>query len=132
MHTYTQAGVYTIMLIARNADGCMDTAVHMLRVNDIFTLWAPSAFSPGSGKANGYWYPRGLGIDSSDYYLAIYDRWEQIVFETREMPKGTNLTPSEVMTISVADNEWEPGGWNGGYMNDMTKMVPVGSYIWYV
>ena len=132
MHTYTQAGSYTVMLIARNADGCLDTAVHMLRVNEIFTLWAPSAFSPGSGKANGYWYPRGLGIDSSNYYLAIYDRWGQIIFETREMPKGTNLSPSEVITLSIANNEWEPGGWNGGYMNDMTKIVPAGSYIWYI
>ncbi len=132
MHTYHNPGVYMVMLIARNNEGCVDTAIHTLKVNEIFTLWAPSAFSPGSGKSNGYWYPRGFGIDSSDYYLAIYDRWGQIIFETREMPKGTNLTPSEVTTTSIADETWEPGGWNGGYMNDMHKLVPVGSYIWYV
>ena len=132
MHTYNQAGVYTVMLIARNIDGCVDTAIHILNVNDYFTLWAPSAFSPGSGKANGFWYPRGLGIDSSDYYLAIYDRWGQIIFETRNMPKGTNLTPSEVITQTMMNNNWEPGGWNGGYQNDITRLVPTGSYIWYV
>ena len=66
------------------------------------------------------------------YYLAIYDRWGQIIFETRNMPKGTNLTPSEVITQTMMNNNWEPGGWNGGYQNDITRLVPTGSYIWYV
>ncbi|NMD00289.1 MAG: PKD domain-containing protein, partial [Bacteroidales bacterium] len=132
MHTYTQPGVYEILLIARNGEGCADTAIHALKVNEVFTLWVPTAFTPGSGNGNGYFYPRGLGIDSSDYYLAIFDRWGQVIFETRVFPPATNLTPSETMTLSATQINWQPGGWNGGYNNDPTKLVPVGTYTWYV
>jgi hypothetical protein len=55
-----------------------------------------------------------------------------IIFETTEFPPATNLTPSEVMSMEAINANWKPGGWNGGYMNDLTKMVPVGTYTWYV
>lgn len=132
MHTYNQPGVYEILLIAKNGEGCADTAMHALKVNEVFTLWVPTAFTPGNGNGNGYFYPRGLGIDSSDYYLAIYDRWGQVIFETHVFPPATNLTPSEVMTLSATQLQWQPGGWNGGYNNDPTRPVPVGTYTWYV
>jgi PKD repeat protein len=132
MHTYTQPGVYAVLLIASNSEGCADTALHYVKINETYTLWVPTAFTPGSGKGNGYFYPRGLGIDSSDYYFAIFDRWGQLIFETRIFPRGTIVTPSEVISLSVSQLNWEPGGWNGGYNNDLSRLVPVGTYTWYV
>ncbi len=132
LHTYTQPGVYPVLLIARNSEGCADTALHYIKINEIYTLWVPTAFTPCSGKGNGYFYPRGLGIDSSDYYLAIFDRWGQLVFETHILPPATNLTPTETISMSLSQLNWEPGGWNGGYKNDLSKIVPVGTYTWYV
>ncbi|MCX7954035.1 MAG: PKD domain-containing protein, partial [Bacteroidales bacterium] len=132
LHSFTQPGIYPVTLIAKNNEGCTDTVTYYIKINEIFTLWAPNAITPGLYTGNAYFYPRGLGIDSTDYYLAIFDRWGNIIFETREMPPATNMSPIEVATKLATTPTWKPGGWNGGFNNDINNLVPPGSYIWYV
>ncbi|MBI5541761.1 MAG: PKD domain-containing protein [Bacteroidia bacterium] len=131
-HIYENPGVYTITLFVRTEEGCIDTVQHTLRVNEIYTIWVPTAFYPGTGSADGYFYPKGRGFDKSNYYLAIYDRWGQIIFETTTYPEGTALTPNEVQDMANLNSGWLPGGWNGGFKNNVNKLVPVGTYSWYI
>lgn len=130
LHSYTYPGIYTVMLILVSQEGCIDTITQYIKVNEIFTIWAPNIIIPGSGILNGYFYPKGLGFDSSYYHLIIYDRWGNIIYETREMPPGTSLNYTEIINILNNQPNWNPGGWNGGFNNDPNNIVPPGSYIW--
>jgi hypothetical protein len=131
-HIYASPGVYTITLFVRTEDGCIDTVQHTLKVNEIYTIWVPTAFYPGTGSADGYFYPKGRGFDRNNYYLAIYDRWGQVIFETTTYPEGTDLTPNEVQDFANLNQGWIPGGWNGGHKNKVDKLVPIGTYTWYI
>jgi PKD repeat protein len=130
VYLYTQPGIYDVLLVV-SSNGCIDTVIKTIKVNDVFTLWAPTAFYPGTGVGDGYFYPKGNGFDPRNYYLAIYDRWGQIIFETTEYPEGTSMRPDDVRTQGNSDENWLPGGWNGGKNNDINKLVPIGTYTWY-
>ncbi len=131
-HIYDSPGIYTITLFVRTDDGCIDTVQHTLKVNEIYTIWVPTAFYPGTGSADGYFYPKGRGFDRNNYYFAILDRWGQVIFETTTYPEGTDLTPNEVQDNANVNQGWIPGGWNGGFKNKTDKLVPIGTYTWYI
>ncbi|HIE16039.1 MAG TPA: PKD domain-containing protein, partial [Bacteroidales bacterium] len=118
-HIYTHTGVYTVQLVVNTANSCTDTVTGTVTIKEEQTFYAPTAFSPGSGFVNNYWYPKGIGIDPEHYHLWIYDRWGQVVFETNTYPQGTEY------------REEMEGGWNGRY-NNTGKWVPTGTYTWLV
>jgi len=118
-HTYTHPGEYEVQLVVSTANSCSDTVVGTVTIKQEQTFYAPTAFSPGSGFTNNYWYPKGIGIDPDNYHLWIYDRWGQVVFETDKYPAGTDYR-----------QEME-GGWNGKY-NNTGKWVPPDTYTWLV
>ncbi len=119
MHTYKLPGVYEVQLVVSTANSCSDTVIGTVTIKQEQTFYAPTAFSPGSGFTNNYWYPKGIGIDPDNYHLWIYDRWGQIVFETNKYPSGTEY------------REEMEGGWNGRY-NNTGKWVPDDVYTWLV
>ena len=131
IYEYTAPGIYDVLLVVSD-NGCVDTVLKTVLVGEDFTLWIPTAFYPGTGAADGYFYPKGNSFDKKNYYLAIYDRWGQTIFETTEYPEGTNMRPDDIRTKANADNGWTPGGWNGGKNNDINKLVPVGTYTWFL
>jgi gliding motility-associated-like protein len=46
-------------------------------------IWAPNAFTPNGDGLNDSFRVQGQNID--EYYLAIYDRWGEKVFETKDI-----------------------------------------------
>ncbi|MCD6366572.1 MAG: gliding motility-associated C-terminal domain-containing protein, partial [Bacteroidales bacterium] len=118
-HTYTHPGEYEVQLVVSTANSCSDTVLGTITIKQEQTFYAPTAFSPGSGFTNNYWYPKGIGIDPENYHLWVYDRWGQVVFETDKYPAGTEYR-----------QEME-GGWNGRY-NNTGKWVPPDVYTWLV
>ncbi|MFH2144270.1 MAG: PKD domain-containing protein, partial [Bacteroidota bacterium] len=120
-HEYDSAGVFDIQLVVHTINGCTDTTTGIIEIKEAHTFYAPTAFSPGSGLQNNYWYPKGIGIDSKEYHLYIYDRWGEIIFETEIYPLGTDKRDAGLIE----------GGWNGRYHNT-GKYVPVGTYTWYI
>jgi len=63
-------------------------------------IWAPNAFTPNGDGMNDSFKVKGQNID--DFFLAIYNRWGEIVFETKEMDMAwdgrhnNNLCPAEI------------------------------------
>ena len=102
----------------RTDAGCSDSVSHPIVIREETTFYAPSAFSPGSGFQNNYFYPKGVGIDEDNYQLIIYDRWGEVIYETDVYPEGTHAK-SEVAS-----------GWNGKW-NNSGDYVKVGVYTWY-
>ena len=98
-HNYQEAGIYTITLIADNEFGCADTFSVESAVTAISSgsLKFPTAFIPNIGGSSGGNYdPKTL--DNSiffpifegvvDYHLLIFNRWGEIVFESKDVLIG--------------------------------------------
>ena len=84
-HTYNNIGTYNVVLIAINEYDCRDTAEHLVKVEDICTLYAPSAFSPDGDRINDEFFVVGTGIDLDNFSLTIYDRWGEIIWQTDDI-----------------------------------------------
>ena len=108
-HVYDLAGTYTITLIARNNNGCVDTIKKPLVVNDIFTFYAPNAFTPNSDNLNELFLPLGTGWDKKTFKMHIYDRWGNMIFTTDDPDKG-----------------WD------GKANNGNDIAQIDTYIWKV
>ena len=81
---------YIVTLIATTNRGCVDTVKKTLKVREEYTFYAPSAFSPDGDGINDFFICKGNGIDLDNYYLAIYDRWGEIIWETNDLFEGWN------------------------------------------
>lgn len=74
---------FTLKLFATNNTlGCTDSAVKKIRVFDNCLIAVPTAFTPNGDGLNDYLYPNNA-IKAVDLYFAIYNRWGQLVFQTR-------------------------------------------------
>ena len=98
-----------VELIAISNYGCKDTAEHLIRVKDIFTLYVPTAFSPDNDGINDFFFTTGTGIDTDNFNLKVYDRWGEIIWQTNDYFA-----------------KWD-GRAKGG-----EKLVEIGTYTWLV
>ncbi len=99
---------YNVTLIVYTNKGCSDTTYGVVEVRDVYTFYAPSAFSPDGDGVNEVFRIYGHGINVETFNMKIYDRWGEIVFETNDI----NL------------------GWDGRIKNG--QIAPVGTYTWIV
>lgn len=83
-------GSYSVMLIATNEFGCIDTTIQTLHVEEEFLIYIPNSFTPNGDGLNDIWKPKGNNIDASSYHLEIFDRYGHLIFETRKIEEGWN------------------------------------------
>ncbi|MCX7954831.1 MAG: PKD domain-containing protein [Bacteroidales bacterium] len=112
IHTYKKAGEYLVTLITTSNKGCKDTATAILKVNKIYTFYAPTAFTPDGDKVNDEFYVVAHGIKSEGFLLQIYDRWGEVIWSTDKF--YPDLERSEK--------------WDGKVKNN--NIAPVGTYTW--
>ena len=72
-------------------------------------VFAPNSFTPNSDGINDRWKPIVNLLDFSDYRVYVYNRLNQLVFESSDAFEY----------------------WNGGYLNN-AKSVPVGVYLYFI
>jgi gliding motility-associated-like protein len=53
-------------------------------------LWFPNSFTPNANGLNDEFRPKG--VDISEYHLQIFDRWGELIFETRRPEEAWNGT----------------------------------------
>lgn len=84
-HIYSDSGLYTIILIAANTEGCFDTLVknNYVEVYEKPVFYIPNAFSPNGDGENETFQIYGSGFNQ--FYLNIHNRWGQKVFETNDV-----------------------------------------------
>lgn len=98
----TTAGVYHVVV---NVGGC--TASDSVIVNNDCSMALANIFSPNGDGVNDYFNPRlYLGEGLKNYSMTIYNRWGQVVFETKNL---------------------EGRGWDGRF-ND--QLQPVEVYVY--
>ena len=102
--TYTEGGIYTIMMIAyNNTLACSDTDTVMISAIDLFT---PNIFMPGSSGGNEMFFVRVDGL--AKVSVQIFNRWGVLV------------------------NQWTDlnGGWDGKMQNG--NLAEDGTYFYVV
>jgi gliding motility-associated-like protein len=90
IHTYTSLGTYPVVLIVTNAQGCTDSIIHDIIINDEFVFYAPNAFTPNGDYHNDVFIPKGTGWDPNMYEFWVFDRWGNMIFHTTDMNTGWN------------------------------------------
>ena len=91
---FVDEGEYDIMLIGYSDKGCVDTMVHenLVKVRARGDVFIPTGFTPdGDGRNDGF-RPIGYGIEADGYYLQIFNRWGQRVFETSDKEENWDGT----------------------------------------
>ena len=117
IHTYEKAGNYTAMLVAKNQYQCVDTAYKKLSITDVYTFYAPTAFTPNGDGDNDFFYISGNGIDSNGFMLTIYNRYGERMFKT------TTFDMESPQSMA-----WD--GTNDGSILKGDKIATTGAYNW--
>jgi gliding motility-associated-like protein len=115
-HTYLAPGTYPVTLVVESAKNCFDTVVQDIVVYDIFTFYAPTAFSPNGDGFNDVFLPMGAGWEEGTFKMVIYDRWGTLIESTTNPAKGWDGTQkgedaqedTYVWKVELKDNFLKP------------------------
>lgn len=78
VHTYGSAGTYTVVLTATNANGCTDTTLRIITINEGILI--PNVFTPNGDGVNDEFYIANSGL--KEYQIEIFDRWGVSIFKS--------------------------------------------------
>ncbi len=87
-HNYTSTGNYHVILVVQNQEGCLDTVIHNVLINDVFAFYAPNAFTPNGDGLDDVFLPVGTGWDNSSFKMLIFDRWGNLILSTTNPNQG--------------------------------------------
>lgn len=73
VHEFPDTGYYWVSLTIENSYGCPDSTAKLIRINPIYAIWIPNAFSPDGNGTNDFFYVDGYGI--KELHMMIFDRW---------------------------------------------------------
>lgn len=104
--TYPEPGLYDILLIATDINGCIDSTKRGIYIKEETYLYVPNAFTPDGDRFNNLFKAEAIGM--IDFNIKIFNRWGQIIFESD-------------------DSRFE---WDGTYLNN--SKVPDGVYTWMI
>ncbi|MBI4646796.1 MAG: choice-of-anchor L domain-containing protein [Bacteroidia bacterium] len=83
VHQFRAPGEYYPKLIVETEHQCKDSVIGtLIIINDKYTFFAPTAFSPDEDGTNDLFSPKIHGLQQGSYHLYIYDRWGEIIFDT--------------------------------------------------
>jgi len=91
-HQYGSLGTFVVTLLITDNSGCVDSVIDSVKVKDISTLYIPNSFTPNGDGHNDLFLPYGLNVDPDTYEMMIFDRWGQMLFDTKEWGVGWNGT----------------------------------------
>jgi gliding motility-associated-like protein len=89
-HTYPNDQTYTFLvtLIITDANGCRDTITDVITIYPDFYFYAPNSFTPNGDGINDFYGGFGAGI--LEYHMMIFNRWGEMIFETKDITQGWN------------------------------------------
>jgi gliding motility-associated-like protein len=103
-----QVGNYKVELIVISDQGCRDTTYRIVIVKDQLVFYVPNTFTPDGDQFNNVFLPiMTAGFSEASYELSIYNRWGELIFESKDIATG----------------------WDGTYRG---TMVQAGLYTWVI
>jgi gliding motility-associated-like protein len=108
VHIYpTEAGEYTVCLIANTINGCSDTACLDVSVIESLIYYIPNAFTPDGNEFNQTFQPIfTTGFDPYNFNLTIYNRWGEVVFESNDPTIGWDGTSKNGAYVQSGTYTW--------------------------
>ncbi|MCB9335882.1 MAG: PKD domain-containing protein [Flavobacteriales bacterium] len=79
VHEYADTGHYWVTLNIENVYGCKDSTAKLIRINPIYAIWIPNAFTPDGDGTNEFFYVNGYGI--RELQIMIFDRWGLKIYD---------------------------------------------------
>ncbi len=79
-HLYSNSGDYTVEQWVTSLEGCTDSASYVIRVEDPYFIYVPSAFTPDNNDINEVFKAEGEGI--LEFNFEIYNRWGDLIWHT--------------------------------------------------
>ena len=114
IHVYQDSGLYWITLTIENSYGCKDTTQKSVKINPVYVLYIPNAFTPDGDGINDWFFIEGYGI--TNLQTMIFDKWGELIYESQRLDakwdgfyKGKKcLNDSYVYRIKAKDvfNKW--------------------------
>lgn len=93
-HVFTQAQEYEVKLVINGGLPCADSITQKVVLTDSTQqFFIPNVITPNQDDKNEGWYVAGLDPDCDQVYIRIYNRWGQLMYETRDVQEkwyGTN------------------------------------------
>jgi gliding motility-associated-like protein len=85
----TAGGTYTACLtVTDNITTCTSRNCKQLVVGDVLFFFIPNAFTPDNDFRNETFRPIISGVEIEEYTFKIFDRWGELVFESRNLSNG--------------------------------------------
>ncbi len=72
-HLYESGGDYSVVLYIEDENGCIDSTLQVVTINDELLLMIPNAFSPNGDDLNDVFRLNGLGF--TNVRMQIFNRW---------------------------------------------------------
>jgi gliding motility-associated-like protein len=79
---------FSVVLEVTNEAGCSSSATSIISIFENATIFIPNAFSPDGNELNQYFQIEGNKIDPSDFALQIFNRWGELIFESKNIEIG--------------------------------------------
>lgn len=87
-----EGGIYPVELIVTNVYGCTDTIEIPVKIDGVFSVYVPNAFTPNTDRVNDVFTPVIKDADTRNYEFSIFDRWGTEIFRTVELGEGWDGT----------------------------------------
>lgn len=100
-----EVGEYPVTLYVTSEFGCTDQITKFVPIVSDVIIYVPNSFTPDNDKHNEIWKPVIEGIDIYDFHLEVFNRWGELIWESKNPDVG----------------------WDGFYRN---KKVKSGTYVW--
>lgn len=81
---------YLICLSTFNASNCNDILCEQIVVLNTLSFFIPNTFTPNGDGVNDFFGPVFSGIEPTQYHLQIFNRWGQLIFESKQISEQWN------------------------------------------
>jgi gliding motility-associated-like protein len=108
------ADTHLVTLNIISDSGCVSSITQSIFINEAFSCFIPSGFTPNNDLYNDHFLPITRGV--TDYKLSIYDRLGSRVFETNKY--------TDMYCMYGCDQAWD------GKINNSSEYAPTGNYVY--
>ena len=116
-HTYDSLGLYEASLIVMDGNGCSDTAINNVYIEDEFWIFIPNSFTPNNEEPNNKFCIEYNGIRENTFIFKVFNSQGDLMFQTDN--------PS-ALKCKIG------GGWDGKYLQkDMPLPADIYAYEFY-
>lgn len=80
--SFPDTGLMRVLLIVTHPEGCKDSTVQFIDIKPVVQWFMPNAFTPNGDGTNDGFLGKGIMRGSTNFNMAIWNRWGELVFET--------------------------------------------------